>query len=214
MANFVKNAAYCAIFILLTGCATQNLSSTADDLSSNAVRARAHAIESLETAQAIEKSALSRQALADETFTNIENSCLKKFLVNNCIELARINRNETWDLAQKELTAARFYIRTDEAHKNQVTLTKKLANHQADELANIPIRAANVAAFNAKQLEYEQRQLNNTIKKVSMATERTANIAAFEEKQRYIKEVQKKRAQDNEKRITEAQAKRNAELSQ
>lgn len=214
MAKFAKNAAYCAIFTLIMGCATQNLTITTDELSNESVRERARTIYSLEAAQNIEKSALSRQKSADSAFIHIKNSCLEKILVNKCIDSARENRNAIWDEAHKELISARFFIRNDEANKNRIALTKKLTDHQADELANIPVRATNVSAFNAKQAAYAQRQLNYAVKQATVTSERAASVTAFEEKQRYIEEVQKKRLQDNEKRLAEAQVKKASEIAQ
>ena len=210
--NFIKNAAYCAIFMLLTGCAAVNssISNAAinDVLTADKVRARANALPNLAAAQAIEKDAMARQAAADASVVNIETRCMPKFLVTRCIDAARNARNDAWDAAQVDLTAARLYIRTDESNQKRAELTKKLADFTAEEKANIPVRAANKAAYIAKQAAFKQRQIDYATEQAAQAPQRAANVSDFEAKRAEILDLQKKRAAENAKRISDAAAKK------
>ena len=207
-----KNAAYCAIFIVLTGCSATtssiNNADVNDALNADKVRARANAIPNMTVAQAQEKDALARQAAADRTIANIESDCMPKFLVTKCIEDARNARNDAWDAAQVDLTAARLFIRTTEANQRRTELQQKLADYNAEEKANIPVRAANKAAFDAKQTAFAQRQAQYAAEQIAQAPERAANVSAFEERRTKILELQKKREDEAKKRAEEAAAKK------
>ncbi|MGL4767038.1 MAG: hypothetical protein ACRCV6_03005 [Formosimonas sp.] len=208
--NFIQKAAYCAIFIGLSGCTSlnSNISNAAIDdvLTASRVQARAQAIPNLATAQNIERDALARQAAADASVVGIEARCAPKFLVNRCIEQARDARNEAWDSAQVDLTAARLHIRTFEANQKRAELQKKLTDYAAEEKANIPVRAANKAAFIAKQAALQTRQAEYAAAQIAQAPERAAKASAFEAKRVKILELQQKRAADNAKRVAQAAA--------
>ena len=208
----LKNAAYCAIFTLLAGCAATNSelqnAGANDALQADKVRQRAQAIPNLAAAQRQEQAALAQQAAADQLMVNIESLCMPKFLVNKCIDDARTNRNAAWDAAQIDLTAARLHIRTLEANQRRVELAQKLAAYTAEEKANAPIRAANQAEFAAKQAAFAQRQAEYAAEQIALAPERAANVSAFEARRLKILEIQKKREADNKKRVEDAAAKK------
>lgn len=210
--NFIKNAAYCAIFMLVTGCAAGNssISNAAinDVLTADKVRARANALPNLAAAQAIEKDAMARQAAADASVVNIETRCMPKFLVTRCIDAARNARNDAWDAAQIDLTSARLYIRTFESNQKKAELEQKLAKFTAEQKANIPIRAANKAAYIAKQAAYKQRQIDYAKQQASDAPQRAANVVDFKAKRAEILALQKKRADEAAKRVADAAAKK------
>lgn len=208
----LKNAAYCAIFTLLAGCAATNSelqnAGANDALQADKVRQRAQAIPNLAAAQRQEQAALAQQAAADQLMVNIESLCMPKFLVNKCIDDARTKRNAAWDAAQIDLTAARLHIRTLEANQRRVELAQKLAAYIAEEKANAPIRAANQAEFAAKQAAFAQRQAEYAAEQIALAPERAANVSAFEARRLKILEIQKKREADNKKRVEDAAAKK------
>lgn len=204
-----KKAAYCAIFMGLAGCTSQNSIINAqaqDPLALDKVRVRANQISNLPQAKALEAQAMARQQLADAQLVNIEQFCVPKFLVNKCIEDARDKRNNEWDSAQLDLTTARYYIRMYEANEQQAKLAQKLADYNAEQVANAPVRAANAAAFVAKNTAQAQRIAVYTAEQMVKAPERALKASQFEEKQKTIEAIKKKRLEDAAKRAAKKAA--------
>lgn len=201
-------AAYCAIFVGLSGCASSNSgilnAANNDALAADKVRARANLIPSLAAAQTMESNALMRQREADALIVGIESACRPKFLVNKCINDARSARNTAWDNAQIDLTAARFFIRTAQADEQRAALQQKLADYNAEQIANAPIRAANKAAYESKKAAFVQRQAAYAAEQVAKAPERAANVSAFQAKQDELNALKKKRAENAAKRAAQA----------
>lgn len=206
-----KNAAYCAIFIALAGCAATNsriLNAAADDtLAASRVSERAQAIASSEVATRMEQDAIRRQNAADASVVGIESACMPRFLVNKCINDARNARNAEWDAAQVDLTAARLYLRTAESNQHAAELQQKLREYNAEQAALAPVRAANAAAFAAKTAASAQRQAEYAAQIAAQAPERAANKSAFAQKQLDIEAIKKKRLEDAAKRAAAAAAK-------
>ena len=182
-----KNAAYCAIFIALAGCAGANsrILNAADDdtLSAGRVSERAQAIPSAGVATRMEQDANRRQSAADASVVGIESACMPRFLVTKCINDARNARNDEWDAAQIDLTAARLYLRTAESNQHSAELQQKLREHNAASAQRQAEYAAQIAA---------------------QAPERAANKSAYEQKQLDIEAIKKKRVEDAAKRAAAA----------
>ena len=119
-----KIAAYCATIcstLLLLGCAnigshTQNTVAN-DPLSPQNLNARTAAITYLAQAQQMEQAAIARQNAADATLKTAQADCYRKFFVNRCLDQQADIRNQIWDQAQIERSAARLYIRQHEAEQ-------------------------------------------------------------------------------------------------
>jgi len=209
--SLLKNVAYCATFALLSGCALTSLNVAEDLLAPSTVLLQSQTINSTKSAQLMEQFALEQQALADASLLNIEAICQPKFLVFKCINDAKQARNERWDAAQINLTAARLYLRTQEANQTKVELLNKVAAHEAAEKLNAPNRAANAKAFQAKYNAYVKRQADYAAQQAAQAPERAASAAAFNERVSAVEAIKAKRVADNAKRVAEAEAKRLAE---
>ncbi|GHA68598.1 hypothetical protein GCM10009007_06680 [Formosimonas limnophila] len=209
--NALSRAAYCAIFVALSGCASSNsgiLNAASNDaLAVEKVRARANLIPSVAVAQAMESNALMRQKAADELIVGIESACMPKFLVNKCISDARTARNDAWDNAQIDLTAARLFLRTAESNEQRAVLQQKIADYNAEQIASAPIRAANKAAYESKKTAFVQRQAAYVAEQAAKAPERAANVSEFQAKQDELNALKEKRVEDAAKRAAEAAAK-------
>jgi hypothetical protein len=155
----------------------------------------------------MELNALMRQKAADELVVGIESACMPKILVNKCINDARTARNDAWDNAQVDLTAARLFIRTAESDEQRTMLQQKLADYNAEQIASAPMRAANKAAYESKKAAFVQRQAEFAAQQVAKAPERAANVSEFQAKQDELNALKKKRVEDAAKRAAEAAAK-------
>ncbi|TDR32323.1 hypothetical protein [Hydromonas duriensis] len=197
-----KFAAYCAIVLSLTGCATPKTQVTTDDeLAQPKVVERSKQIKSLKQAQMQEAAAIAKQNQADTDLLLDKAACLKVFLVNRCIDKASATRNATWDAAQIERTSARYYIRQYEANARRTALAQKLEDYRRSEAAQAPARAASKAAYESKIQAYNAKLANpDTLS----PEERAQNVTLYNQKRTKILEMQKKRADAEQARIEAA----------
>lgn len=242
-ASSLKIVAYCATVAALAGCAGLNsatpnstekspvsVAMSQDTLAFARVQSRAQLIPSLEAAQALELSAVDKQSVADKQTKSNAAACYKKFLVNRCLDKLRNTRNDAWDDAQIDRSAARLYIRTKEAENSRVALMAKMNDYSEKEAANAPQRAANVAKFNQKRIAQavklatpqsptpEQRAINRAAFEAKQkayaekwaqepklnAQTRADNVEKFEEKVSRLEALKKKRIADNKARTAKA----------
>lgn len=205
-----KLAIYCAIVLGVAGCASSTSDAVANDpLNQDKVAARASSMPSLNYAKALVEKSAAAQKLADEQLVVNKAACLKKFLVNHCINLASQERNRIWDNAQIDATAARYAIRQYEANTNRATLQAKVAAYDAEQAALAPTRKANAIAYAAKV-----KALNERIAQADKITpeQRAENVTLFEQKRNRILEIQRKRIEENRLR-TEAAAQKAAKAA-
>lgn len=199
-----KLAAYCAIVLALSGCAsskTEIANAENDDLSRPKVAERAKSIKSLKQAQAQETAAIASQNKADADLLFDKAACTKVFLVNRCIEKATAVRNATWDEAQLDRTAARYFIRQYEANERRAALAKKMEDYRREQMAQAATRAANRAAYEAKLQAYNERLANPD---ELTPEERAQNVTVYNAKRTKILALQKKRAEEEQARIEAA----------
>lgn len=195
-----KTAAYCATIcsaILLLGCANvrpHTQSTIANDpLSAQNLQARMASISNLAQAQQIEQAAIARQNAADAEMKITQAECYRKFFVNRCLDEQAAVRNQIWDQAQVERSAARLYIRQYEAEQQRIALTQKVAAYQKQEAAKAAERAQNVAAYNARQKAHAEKLAQAQAQQAANAAQRAQNVEDFNTKLKRIEAIKKQR---------------------
>ena len=195
-----KIVAYCATTVYLVGCAsTNNALIHNDPLSNENLQVRASQIHSLDEAQNIEANAIDQQKLADTSLEQAKVACYRKFFVNRCIDQANQTRNDTWDAAQIERSAARLYIRQQQAEAQRAALTEKLATYNREEAAKASLRARNAAEYNARQQAQQARIAQAQAAQQADAPQRAQNVEDFNAKVKRIEEIKQKRIDDAKK---------------
>ena len=195
-----KTAAYCATLcgaLLLLGCAnvsshTQN--TIADDpLSPQNLSARTATIANLAQAQHMEQAAIARQNAADAALKIAQVDCYRKFFVNRCLDQQADIRNQIWDQAQIERSAARLYIRQYEAEQQRVALMQKIKVYQKKEAAKAAERARSVAEYNARQKAHAEKLAQAQAQQAAQAAQRAQNVEDFNAKVKRIEEIKRQR---------------------
>ena len=195
-----KIVAYCATTVYLVGCAsTNNALIHNDPLSNENLQVRASQIHSLDEAQNIEANAIDQQKLADTSLEQAKVACYRKFFVNRCIDQANQTRNDTWDAAQIERSAARLYIRQQQAEAQRAALTEKLATYNREEAAKASLRARNAAEYNARQQAQRARIAQAQAAQQADAPQRAQNVEDFNAKVKRIEAIKQKRIDDAKK---------------
>ena len=195
-----KIAAYCATIcstLLLLGCAnigshTQNTVAN-DPLSPQNLNARTAAITYLAQAQQMEQAAIARQNAADATLKTAQADCYRKFFVNRCLDQQADIRNQIWDQAQIQRSAARLYIRQYEAEQQRIALMQKINTHQKQEAAKAAERARSVAEYNARQKAYNEKLAQAQAQEAAQAAQRAQNVEDFNAKVKRIEAIKKQR---------------------
>ena len=195
-----KIVAYCATTVCLVGCAsTNNALIHNDPLSNENLQTRIHQIHSLDEAQKIEANAINQQQLADTTLEHLKKQCYRKFFVNRCIDQANQTRNDTWDAAQIDRSAARLYIRQQQAEAQRTALTEKLATYNREEAQKAPQRARNAAEYHARQQAQQARIAQAQAEQQADAPQRAQNVEDFNAKVKRIEAIKQKRIDDAKK---------------
>ena len=195
-----KIVAYCATTVYLVGCAsTNNALIHNDPLSNENLQVRASQIHSLDEAQNIEANAIDQQKLADAHLEQEKVACYRKFFVNRCIDQANQTRNDTWDAAQIERSAARLYIRQQQAEAQRAALTEKLNTYNREEAAKASLRARNAAEYNARQQAQRARIAQAQAAQQADAPQRAQNVEDFNAKVKRIEAIKQKRIEDAKK---------------
>ena len=195
-----KIAAYCDTIcstLLLLGCAnigshTQNTVAN-DPLLPQNLNARTAAITYLAQAQQMEQAAIARQNAADATLKTAQADCYRKFFVNRCLDQQADIRNQIWDQAQIERSAARLYIRQYEAEQQRIALMQKINTHQKQEAAKAAERARSVAEYNARQKAYNEKLAQAQAQEAAQAAQRAQNVEDFNAKVKRIEAIKKQR---------------------
>ena len=195
-----KIAAYCATLcsaLLLLGCAnvssqTQN-TVVNDPLSPQNLSARTAVIANLAQAQQMEQAAIARQNTADAALKTTQADCYRKFFVNRCLNQQTDIRNQIWDQAQIERSAARLYIRQHEAEQQRIALMQKINVYQKQEAAKAAERARNVAEYNARQKAHAEKLAQAQAQEAAQAAQRAQNVEDFNAKVKRIEEIKKQR---------------------
>ena len=195
-----KIAVYCATIcgaLLLLGCAnvsshTQNTVAN-DPLSAQNLNARTAAIHSIAQAQQMEQAAIARQNAADAALKAAQADCYRKFFVNRCLDQQADIRNQIWDQAQIERSAARLYIRQYEAEQQRIALMQKINTHQKQEAAKAAERARSVAEYNARQKAYNEKLAQAQAQEAAQAAQRAQNVEDFNAKVKRIEAIKKQR---------------------
>jgi hypothetical protein len=195
-----KIVAYCATTVYLMGCTSSNNAIIHNDpLSNNQLQARVNQIHSLAEAQKIEDNALYAQQSADTSLTQEQAHCYRKFFVNHCLDQANQTRNAVWDAAQVERSAARLYVRQQQAHAQRAALTEKLNTYNREEAQKAPQRARNVAEYNARQKAHQAKIAQVQAQQQADAPKRAQNIEDFNAKVKRIEAIKQKRIEDAQK---------------
>ena len=195
-----KIVAYCATTVYLVGCAsTNNALIHNDPLSNENLQVRASQIHSLDEAQNIEANAIDQQKLADTSLEQAKVACYRKFFVNRCLDQINQTRNDTWDAAQIDRSAARLYIRQQQAEAQRAALTEKLATYNREEAAKASLRARNAAEYNARQQAQRARIAQAQAAQQADAPQRAQNVEDFNAKVKRIEEIKQKRIDDAKK---------------
>ncbi|MBS1174336.1 MAG: hypothetical protein H6R05_467 [Burkholderiaceae bacterium] len=195
-----KIVAYCATTVYLVGCAsTNNALIHNDPLSNENLQARASQIHSLDEAQNIEANAINQQQLADTSLEQAKVACYRKFFVNRCLDQVNQTRNDAWDAAQVERSAARLYMRQQQAEAQRLALTEKLNTYNREEAAKAPLRAQNAAAYQARQQAYQAKLAQAQAAQQADAPQRAQNVEDFNAKVKRIEAIKQKRIDDAKK---------------
>ncbi len=195
-----KIGAYCATTVYLMGCASTNNALVQNDpLSNENLQARTSQIHSLEEAQNIETNAMAQQQLADAHLAQEKAACYRKFFVNRCLDQVNQTRNDAWDAAQIERSAARLYIRQQQAEAQRLALTEKLNTYNRKEAAKAPLRAQNAAAYQARQQAYQAKLAQAQAQQQADAAKRAQNVEDFNAKVKRIEAIKQKRIEDAKK---------------
>lgn len=195
-----KIVAYCATTVYLVGCASANNALIHNDpLSNQNLQVLANQIHSLEQAQKIEANAIDQQELADAHLEQETIECYHKFFVNRCIDRVNQTRNDAWDSAQIDRSAARLYIRQQQAEAQRITLTEKINTYNREEAAKAPLRAQNAAAYQARQQAYQAKLAQAQAQQQADATKRAQNVEDFNAKVKRIEAIKQKRMDDAKK---------------
>ncbi len=192
-----KIVAYCATSVWLVGCASSNNQIINNDpLASAQLQARASEIHSPAQAQKIEANAKYLQQAADETLAQEQAACYRKFLVNRCLDNASQARNDAWDAAQIDLSAARLYTRQQQAQAQRAELSERVSTYNQQEREQAPQRARNRAAFNARQQAHQAKLAQAKQQAAANANQRAQNVEDFNAKLKRIQAIKQKRVQD------------------
>ena len=195
-----KIAAYCATTVYLVGCAsTNNALIQNDPLSNENLQARASQIHSLDEAQTIEANAIDKQQLSDVTLEQAKAQCCRKFFVNRCLDQINQTRNDAWDVAQIDRSAARLYIRQQQAEAQRAALTEKINTYNREETQKAPQRARNAAEYNARQQAQQARIAQAQAAQQADAPQRAQNVEDFNAKVKRIEAIKQKRIDDAKK---------------
>jgi hypothetical protein len=195
-----KIVAYCATTVYLVGCTSSNNPLVQNDpLSNENLQARANQIHSIEEAQSIEAHAIDQQQRADTTLEQAEVACYRKFFVNRCLDQVNQTHNDAWDAAQIERSAARLYIRQQQAEAQRLALTEKLNTYNREEVAKAPLRAQNAAAYQARQQAYQAKLAQAQAQQQADAAKRAQNVEDFNAKVKRIEAIKQKRIEDAKK---------------
>ena len=201
-----KTAAYCATIcatLLLLGCANvqQHTQSTIanDPLSPQNLQSSAAQINNMAQAEQIERDAIARQNAADIELKNNQAACYRQFFVNRCLDQQANSRNRIWDQAQIERSAARLYIRQQQAEAQRTALTEKLATYNREEAQKAPQRARNAAEYNALQQAQQARIAQAQAEQQADAPQRAQNVEDFNAKVKRIEAIKQKRIEDAKK---------------
>lgn len=177
------------------GCIGTHIYPTQDDpLAAAQLRERANTFVNIASATQVLNTALERQSLADTHLQTMQPTCYRKFLVQRCLDRAQTERNQSWDAAQIDLSAARLYLRQQEAEVQRIALSDKLKRYQKQEQAQAGQRAANARAYTARQAAYAQRQTQIQNLLQSKAPERAQKNQDFATKMQKIQAIKAQRA--------------------
>ena len=195
-----KTAAYCATIcaaLLLLGCANtqQHTQSTIanDPLSPQNLQSSAAQINNMAQAEQIERDAIARQNAADIELKNNQAACYRQFFVNRCLDQQANIRNQIWDQAQIERSAARLYIRQAQAEQQRVALMQKVKAYQQKEAAKAAERARNAAEYAARQKAHAEKLAQAKAQEAAKAAQRAQNVEDYNAKVKRIEEIKRQR---------------------
>ena len=196
-----KTAAYCAtisvVTALLLGCASteQHTQATVNDdpLAPQNLQQRAAQISSRAQAEQIEKDAIARQNTADNVLKNSQADCYRRFFVNRCLNELADRRNQVWDVAQIERSAARLYIRQAEAEQQRIALTQKITTYQKQEATKAAERARSAAEYAAREKAYNEKLAKANAEEAANAAKRAQNVEDYSTKLKRIEAIKQQR---------------------
>lgn len=198
-----KTAAYCATTCLLLGCAHANNTNQQltqnDPLAPQNLQNRAAQIHSVREAEQIEQAAIARQQQADAELARAQTACYQKFLVNRCLDQQAQIRSAIWDQAQIERSAARLYIRQDQAEQQRIALMQKVNSYQQKEAAKAAERARSAAEYAARQKAHAEKLAQAKAQEAANAAQRAQNVEDYNAKVKRIEAIKQKRILDAQK---------------
>lgn len=173
-----------------------------DPLSPARLQARAAQIHSIAEADQIERHAMLSQQQADQRLSAEQAPCQRRFLVNRCLEQVAQRRNNTWDAAQIDRSAARLYLRQQEAAQKKTELTTRLSQYRREEAAKAPLRAENARRYRARQQTHQEQLRQYQKAQTDNAAQRAQKVEDFNDKVKRIETIKQKRIENAQKTPT------------
>ena len=164
-----------------------------DPLSPQNLQSSAAQINSMAQAEQIERDAIARQNAADIELKNNQAACYRQFFVNRCLDQQANIRNQIWDQAQIERSAARLYIRQAQAEQQRVALMQKVKAYQQKEAAKAAERARNAAEYAARQKAHAEKLAQAKAQEAAKAAQRAQNVEDYNAKVKRIEEIKRQR---------------------
>ena len=115
---------------------------------------------------------------------------------------ARQARNDAWDAAQIDLSAARLYERQQQAQAQKNELLSKLKTYHQKETSQAPERARKLAAYNARQKAHADTLAQIQKNRLADKAVREQNVEDFNTKVKRIEAIKQKRVNDAKKLMT------------